>query len=323
VRDEVARARALIDRATNILIIAHTRPDGDAVGSVLALAGSLEANGKRATPILADGVPSRFRFLPGADAVQSSLWPDGDVLIAVDCSDLERLGVSPEKLPRQPHLNIDHHPTNTHFAEINIVDTEAAATCEILYDLLMDFDMPVTVDVATNLLTGIVTDTIGFRTENVRPHTLQVAARLLEHNPPLTSVYERTLLEHKFNAVRYWGHALTKLKRDDGLIWTTMTLEDRKRSGYPGEDDADLINLLTTVEGALVTLIFIEQKQGSVKVSWRSRGGVDVATLATTFGGGGHRQAAGAMVEGGLSEVVDRVLKATRRTLNSGVEQGT
>jgi phosphoesterase RecJ-like protein len=323
VKDEVARARALIDRATSILIIAHTRPDGDAVGSLLALAGSLAASGKRVTPVLADGVPSRFRFLPGADTIRSDVETDVDALIAVDCSDLERLGLSPEKLPRQPDLNIDHHPTNTRFAEINLVETEAAATCEMLYDLMMDFGLPIDVDVATNLLAGIVTDTIGFRTENVRPRTLQVAARLLRHDPPLATLYERTLLEHEFNAMHYWGQALTKLKRDEHLIWTTMTSEDRKRAGYTGEDDADLINLLTTVEGAWVTIIFIEQKQGKVKVSWRSRGGVDVASLATKFGGGGHRQAAGAMVEGGLSDVVDRVLKDTRRTLKSGVEQDT
>jgi phosphoesterase RecJ-like protein len=323
VRDDLARAKALLERATNILVIAHTRPDGDAVGSLLALAQSLEAGGKRATPVLSDGVASRFRFLPGAENVQTRVKTDCDALIAVDCSDIERLGISPENLPRKPDLNIDHHPTNTHFAAINIVDIEAAATCEILYDLMMDFGLPMNIDVATNLLTGIVTDTIGFRTENVRPNTLKVAARLLEYGPPIATLYERTLLEHTFDAVRYWGQALIKLKREEVLVWTTMTLEDRERSGYTGEDDADLINLLTTLEGSWVTLIFIEQNQGLVKVSWRSRGGVDVASLATTFGGGGHHQAAGAMVEGELSDVIDRVLKATRHAINSGVEQGT
>jgi phosphoesterase RecJ-like protein len=271
---------------------------------------------------LSDGVPSRFRFLPGADLIQRELPADCDALIAVDCSDAERLGFPLERLPRRPDLNIDHHPTNTRFAEVNLVSTSAAATSEILYDLMVEIDLPLDRDIATNLLAGIVTDTIGFRTENVSAHTLEVAARLLDYGPPLADLYERTLLAHTFPAMRYWGLALSKLNREEGLIWTAMTLEDRDHAGYVGDDDADLINLLTTIDEALVTVIFIEQYEGRIKISWRARSGYDVSKLASSFGGGGHRQAAGAMVEGNLSDVIERVLDATRRILTANVETG-
>jgi phosphoesterase RecJ-like protein len=320
VKSEIIEFRKLIEGATSIAVVAHERPDGDAIGSLIALTLSLQNAGKQVTSILADGVPNRFRFLPGSDGVQRNFPTDCNLLIALDCSDVERTGFEVEDLPRNVDINVDHHPTNTHFGAVNIVDPHAAATAEILFDLVESLGLEIDSYVATNLLTGLVTDTIGFRTTNVTPKVLHMVAQLIELGAPLAEIYERALNRRSVIAARYWGRGLSRLEQEDGLVWTSLTLEDRQRVGYSGKDDADLINLLTTIDGAEVTVIFVEQPKGAVKVSWRSRAGLNITPLAEVFGGGGHHQAAGAMIVGELEEVTKRVISATRGILASDSE---
>jgi phosphoesterase RecJ-like protein len=198
---------------------------------------------------------------------------------------------------------------------VNIVRPEAAATAEVLYDFATAAGYPIDAAVATCFLTGLVTDTVGFRTENVTPEVLRLAARLVEAGAPLTEVYDRGLNRRSVAAARYWGRGLISLGWDDGIAWASLTAADRRAAGYSGTDDADLINLLTTLDGAEIALVFVEQPGGKVKVSWRSAAGVDVASLAQAFGGGGHEPAAGAMIEGEIEEVRTRVLHAARSFL--------
>lgn len=307
------QAGQIVKTAQAVGVVSHVRPDGDAIGSLLALALSLQQLGKRATPVLADGLPSRYGFLPGADLVRREIPEAVDTIVAVDCSDASRLGLSPA--PEQVDISIDHHTTNAHFARVNLIDVGAVATAEILYVWFVDQGFPLEAGVAANLLLGLVTDTIGFRTPNVSPGTLHLAADLMQRGAPLTDVYERGLNRRSLAAVRFWGRGLQRLEGDSGLVWTYLSADDRRHSGYSGLDDADLINLLSAVDGAQVALIFVEQPGGRVKVSWRARPGVDVARLAQEFGGGGHEPASGAMIEGGLDEVIGRVLSATHRHL--------
>jgi phosphoesterase RecJ-like protein len=320
VRSEFRKAGELIEAARAICLISHERPDGDAVGSLLALTASLQSSGKRAVPVLADGVPGRFRFLPGADSVQTRLPDSWDLLICVDSGDLGRLGLDTSAITAAPDVNIDHHPTNTKYAGVNIVDPAAASTAEILYDLILALELPLNVDVATNLMAGIVNDTIGFRTTNVTPKVLRTAADLLERGAPLAKIYERCLSQRSFVAARYWGSGLSNLERDGGLVWASLSLEERRRIGYPGPDDADLVDLLSTIDGAEVVVILVEQPGGKTKVSWRCQDGLDVSGLAASFGGGGHKPAAGAVIEGSLTDVKARVLDATRKLLHNSME---
>jgi phosphoesterase RecJ-like protein len=316
VGDDPGRAaEKLLAQAHTVLVISHVRPDGDAVGSLLGLALLLENAGKKTTPVLADGLPERFAFLPGADRIQRAPEGRADLIVAVDCSDAARLGVSEELLGGKPDVNFDHHATNTRYARVNIVRPEAAATAEVLYDFATAAGYPIDAAVATCLLTGLVTDTVGFRTENVTPEVLRLAARLVEAGAPLTEVYDRGLNRRSVAAARYWGRGLISLGWDDGIAWASLTAADRRAAGYSGTDDADLINLLTTIDGAEIALVFVEQPGGKVKVSWRSAAGVDVASLAQAFGGGGHEPAAGAMIEGEIEEVRTRVLHAARSSL--------
>lgn len=312
--------RNLLSGAHRPIVISHERPDGDAIGSLLGLTTVLLDAGKDATPVLHDGLPGRYQFLPHAPRVQSTLPPDADLLVCLDCSDLARTGFSADDLPRFPDLNIDHHPTNTRFAKVNLVEVEAAATSEMLAKGLPEWGFELTPQVATCLLTGLVTDTIGFRTTSTTPETFRTAADLLAHSVDLPAIYQKTLTEMSLAAARYWGQGLRKLTLEGRILWTSLTLEDRKEAGYSAPDDADLVSVMTTIEAAEVVVIFVEQSGGRVKVSWRARPGFNVAAVASSFGGGGHEPAAGAMVEGDLEDVQEQVLNATRALLEDAAQ---
>jgi phosphoesterase RecJ-like protein len=198
-----------------------------------------------------------------------------------------------------------------------LVDPQAAATSVILAEYLPTWRLPITKDVATALLTGILGDTIGFRTTNTTSKELRLAAYLVEQGADLPTLYNRTLVEQSYEAVQYWGLGLQKLQRQGNIVWTSLSLEERSRSGYPGNDDADLINLLSAINYCDIAIIFIEQNNLAVKVSWRARKGINVARVAMFFGGGGHAPAAGAEINGSLSEVQILVLDKTREMLIS------
>lgn len=308
----IDRARRRLAQADSVVVLGHERPDGDSVGSMLALTLALRQRGQTAVAVSASGVPGRFNFLPGAREVLEVV-PDGDhLLVAVDSADAELLSAA---VSGPVAINFDHHPTNTRYAEVNLVYPEAASTTQVLYDLSAELDLPINPEVASCLLTGLITDSLGFRTPSVTPAVLYTAADLTERGADLSSIYQQALIEHSFVALRYWGAGLSELQRKDGLVWASLRLEERKRIGYPGDDDADLVELLNTIREAGVSLIFVEQGDGRVKVSWRARESVDVSQLAVAFGGGGHHLAAGATVEGELERVIEEVVGATQRAL--------
>lgn len=310
------QVREALQNASRILVLSHIRPDGDAVGSLLGLGLSLQAAGKQVQMVLADGLPNVFRHLEGSDQVRSK--PDGefDLIVVVDSSDLNRIGSALDGYPL-PDLNIDHHPTNLEFARVNLIDPQAVATAEILAEHLPRLGLPIDRLVAGALLFGIIADTIGFRTYNMTPKALRLAAELMEAGADLPDLYGQALSKRSFEAVRYWGAGLGGLQREGRLIWTALTQADRRAVGYPGRDDADLINVLSTLEDADVVVVFTEQNNGHVKVSWRAQPGYDVSRVALHFGGGGHTAASGAEITGSLPEVQDQVLEATRKLLNS------
>jgi bifunctional oligoribonuclease and PAP phosphatase NrnA len=172
-------------------------------------------------------------------------------------------------------------------------------------------------DVSSALLTGLITDTIGFRTSNVTPQTLRMAANLMESGADLPSLHRMALVNRSFEAARFWGAGLAKLEREGRMLWTTLSLADREAAGYSGRDDADLVNILSAINGSDIAMIFVEQADGRVKVSWRSQPGFDISQIALRFGGGGHPNASGAEVRGSMQEVQEAVLDATRPLLRS------
>jgi phosphoesterase RecJ-like protein len=310
--------RDQLSAAKKILVISHQRPDGDAIGSLLAMGLALQNAGKDVQMVLKDGIPDNFKFLIGSERVATQPQNYYDYIIVVDSAEAERTNTEFNYLV--PDLNIDHHKTNTNFAKINLVISDAVATSEILANYLPDLGYPITKPIADALITGIVTDTIGFRTTNVNSQALRLVSDLMQLGGNLANVYYKTVVEQSLASALYWGAGLTKVQMEDGLIWTTLTLNERYNAGYPARDDADLIKVLSAIEGAKIALILTEQTEGYVKISWRLCGTtdteLDVSDIAKKFGGGGHKAAAGADVKGRLGEVLDKVLAQTKVSMN-------
>ncbi len=306
--------RELIKNSAKIGITSHVRPDGDAIGSVLGLGLALQNSGKVVEMVLEDGVSSTFRHLPGAKEIKKSFTSICDLYFVVDASELSRIGDVMNDRPVD--IVIDHHITNPRFGKVNLIDADAVATCAILAEHLPAFGLEITQPVAANLLSGILSDSIGFRTSNTSARTLRVAADLMEKGANISELYNKALISRSFEAANYWGYALGRLEHEDGLVWTALTLEDRKSSKYPGNDDADLTNILSSIDGMDIAVLFVEQTPEMIKISWRSRPGVDVSSIAASFGGGGHAAAAGAEIHSNMEVVKEQVLAATRKHLD-------
>jgi len=301
--------------AKEILIASHVRPDGDAIGALLGLGLALQQLNKKVQMVLADSVPSSFKRLEGADQIKTSISEKFDTFITVDCADFKRTGKIFEAIG-QPDINIDHHITNEKFGKINLIESEEVATSAILTNHLPIWGFEITKPIAAALLTGIITDTLGFRTSNMTPESMRQAATLMETGVDMPELYMRGLVRRSYESARYWGGGLSKLQGKHGIVWGTLTLSDRKAAGYSGNDDADLINIISAIDGFKVGMIFVEQSDQRVKVSWRAlEPGIDVSPIAKFFGGGGHAAAAGADVDGTLEEVQRNVLQKTQEAL--------
>jgi bifunctional oligoribonuclease and PAP phosphatase NrnA len=310
-----AEIKAKFTSANNILIVSHVRPDGDAIGALLALGLALQNAGKTVQMVLNDGLPASFRHLEGHEQIKKEAKNGFDLFVTVDCADFKRTGKQFENFCK-PDINIDHHVTNEHFGEINLIESEAVATSAILTAHLPEWGFAITRPIAAALATGIVTDTLGFRTSNTSPESLRLTAILMETGIDFPELYSRALVRRSYPAARYWGAGLSSLKTMDGIVYGTLTMSDRKAAGYGGNDDADLINVISSIEDHAVGMIFVEQHDKHVKISWRAlQPGFDVSKVAKFFNGGGHQAAAGADIPGTMEEVQPRVLQVTREML--------
>ena len=302
--------------AHSILIVSHLRPDGDAIGSTLALGLALMDIGKQVQMVLSDGVPDGFKHLPGSDLIRKSPQGEFDLIITVDCSDLKRVGPALQGY-RNPDIVIDHHITTEPFGTLMLVEGTAVATASLLAKYMPRWNLTITQPIASNLITGLVTDTLGFRTSNTNPEVLRQAADLLELGVDMSTLYYHSLVRRTFSGAKYWGAGLSSLKQSDGIVWVTLTVADRMASGYTGNDDADLVNIVSSIDEADIAIIFVEQNEHNTKVSWRGlKKHLDVSRVAREFNGGGHKAAAGADIEGSLAGIQEKVLAATRRLLN-------
>jgi phosphoesterase RecJ-like protein len=304
-----------------VLLFAHVYPDGDVLGSQLGLGLALRAAGRTVTFACAHPVPEPFHFLPGAADVQQ--WKASrngfDLVVALDCPDPGRLGglLEGARGPGAQVLNIDHHGDNRRYGDINWVDTGAAATGEMVYDVVEAVGLPLTTDVAVNLYTAIVTDTGSFRYSNTTPKTFRVAARLVELGVDPARVATTVYETREPGGLRLLGQILQGVETDaDGAVaWLVI---DRALAGSPDLPEAEeFVNYPRSVRTAKVAVLFRELPDG-VKVSLRAKGEVDVARIAAGLGGGGHPNAAGVIVRGSLAEAKAVVLGAVRQALAAG-----
>jgi len=314
----LSEIKGLVERAHRALLIAHVMPDGDTLGSALGLAWALRKRGLIARVSCADAVPRQLRFLPGSQDYAPRPRTDEDLLFVIDSSDLARLGsvYDVAAFAAVPAVNVDHHVTNLHFGQINLVEPRAA-TAELILELIRYLEIPLDATIATCLLTGLVTDTLGFRTASTTPDSLRAAAELMDAGAPLAEIAEAAFNHRSLPMLRLWGLALSNIQGHDGVFWTEISQAMLRQVGADQEATRGLANFLRTLDGWPVSAVFREMEDGQVDVSLRSSGAVDVSAVALSFGGGGHVQAAGCVVEGALTEVRERVLDALHQALST------
>lgn len=314
-------ASLAVDAASTILVVTHLHPDGDAIGTLLGLVGALRARGKTVDAAVDDGVPDFLRFLPHYETVLPALTAgQWDLMISVDASDEARTGkvgiYGREHSPQV--INLDHHATNTMFGQIHLVDAEAAAASEIVYEWLLHMQAEITPQIAMSLLTGLVTDTLGFRTSSVKPRTLAAAQALIAHGASLAEIAARTLESRKFETLKIWRYALQSVKLEEGVIYAAVSQAELRLAGASETSDVGLSNFLVQTNEAMVSVVFKETPEGRVELSMRAKLGFDVSQVAFSVGGGGHKQAAGATIDGPLEAAVERVIPLLKAAVKAG-----
>jgi bifunctional oligoribonuclease and PAP phosphatase NrnA len=314
-------AAQAVNAAQTILIVTHIKPDGDAIGSLVGLANALRERGKSIEAAVDDGVPGFLMFLPGAKTILPKLkkgkW---DLMIAVDASDEERIGLvgAYGQANSQKVVNLDHHPTNTGFGDIHLIMPEAVSATEVIFEWLHEMGHPISQDTAVPLLTGLVTDTLGFRTSNVRPSTLFIAQQLMESGASLSDIVARTLVSKSYSTIELWRQALQSVTLQDSIIAAAITRADLQQAHLPDATDSGLVGLLIAVQEATIAAVFKELADGKVEISFRSKPGYDVAGVAFSLGGGGHKQASGVTIDGPLDAAQERVMPLLREAVKEG-----
>lgn len=296
--------------ADKILLIIHENPDGDTLASATVLYKILKKMNKVSAMVCKDLVPKPFLFLPEVDQIHHDLlFGDYDVITVIDCGDIRRTGFAEriKKLSiakKNTVINIDHHPKNDlhKIANLNLVNYDASSTSEIVYELCSKMETELDKDSATALLTGIYTDTGGFKHANTTEKTLEIAAELLKRGARMKLITQNISLNKTIPALRLWGLALKRMRRNDlGIVSSVITLEDLNACGATDDDLAGVVNLINTVPEARASILFHETEDGKIRASLRTETeNVDVSRLANIFGGGGHRRAAGFSLDGHL-----------------------
>ncbi|MDR6224218.1 DHH family phosphoesterase [Desmospora profundinema] len=322
--DDWQQAALFLKEGTRFLVVSHVHPDGDAIGSTLAVKAILDFLGKESGLTNESPVPSKFRFLPGSEAVVPPQNLDGfafDRVVAVDVADRGRMGAVWEHITADiPLLNIDHHPTNDRFGTVNLVVEDAAATTQILFHLARKLDVPFDRALAIPLYTGLLTDTGGFRYSNTNPEVMEMAAALLRHGVDAGQIAERVMETLTRGQLAILQRALSDLQfTSDGRVgWIWLTCRDLEEAEAEEDDLDGIVNYARNVAGVDVGILFRETEAGNVKVSLRSREIVDVAALAHSFGGGGHARAAGCTLSGSREEVESQLLEKVMASLEQG-----
>lgn len=308
-------AQVLKDR-DQFLLVAHSIPDGDCIGSLLGLYLGLKSIGKRARMFMQDPVPAIYGYLPGADQVlgPSQVGQPETNLIYLDCSDQERVGETAAVILAGGHytINIDHHQSNTRFGDLNHVDEKTSSTAELIYALLEHMAVEISLDIANALYVGVFQDTGGFQHSSTNPATLRTAAALLDKGVDLDLVKGNLFESKSLAELRLLSLALGSINSccENKIVWMILNYHDVAEIKALDLCPEGIINNTLAVEGAQVGMLFRELSPGIIKVGFRSKGRVDVAALAARFGGGGHFRAAGAQLTGTMEDIQRVVILA-------------
>jgi phosphoesterase RecJ-like protein len=305
-----------IERRQRFALTSHARPDGDAIGSVLAFAQILRQMGKEAQVILHDPVPRIYRPLPFTDSVVHAPIVNGsyDAVILLECDSIQRTRL--QGLDDKFLISIDHHVSGRPFAHVNWIEPQACATGELVYRVAREAGVRISPEIATCLYTAVVTDTGSFMFEGTNQHTFVLARELVRYGADPARVARNIYFSHSTAKMKLLGAALSNLHREGPLAWIWVTREQMARAGALEEDCEGLVNYALAIQGVEVAAFFRETADGSYRLSLRSKGQVDVAAVSSYFGGGGHRCASGCALQGPLSVAVAQVVAQLRLVLS-------
>jgi phosphoesterase RecJ-like protein len=304
----------------SFLIVGHVNPDGDCLGSMCALGLGLRQLGKQVVMLSMEGVPDLYRFLPGADQIvtEAPLRMGCEVAITVDCDGLERVGDALDAVRSCGALiDVDHHPGVNRETPLALVDSNCASTGEVLIPLLDAVGVRMTKEMATCLLTAIITDTGSFRFSNVRPSTLRIAADLMDAGALPSRIAQQVYEGRSFASQKVLGFALSSLRTTarGRIAYASISQHQLAQAGATEAETEGIPNTVRSIRGAYVGLFFRESPEKSIRVSLRSREGYDVSQVAKLFGGGGHPTASGCTVDGPLDEAQELVIGAVRKCM--------
>lgn len=316
-------AAEALKKAYRVLVTGHRNPDGDAIGSALALAEMANRLGVEASIVNRDPTPTNLALLPGVERIQvldelPTAFPDGyDMVVTVECPELDRAGF--EGLSRLPILNIDHHPGNPAYGVVNYLDPESPAVGEMVLRLYGELNLVPTPDAATNLLTALSTDTGDFRYSNATSRAFRAAAEMVDAGARPAQIANWIHNHRSLASVRLLGETLRTLKLEAGgkLALITADAEAYARAGAGPEDSEEIVNVPRSIAGVEAVAYFKQWQPGMIKISLRSRGSVDVRAVAGKFGGGGHTNAAGCTFNGELEAAVREVSAAMTAALGA------
>lgn len=302
----------VIRRGERFLVCSHSRPDGDAVGSTLAVGMLLQQLGKYADLVTADRIPNIYRELPGVDAIRWTMRVHGpyDAAIILECDGLERTKVG--GLESLFLVNIDHHVTARDFGHVNWVDRNAVSVGELVLQLVKAAGARVTPEMATCLYTTVLTDTGGFCYGGIRPSTFALAEELTRAGADPVRIAQQVYFSTPPSRLLLLGAALSNLKREGRLAWLWVTNQDMVRTCAVEEDCEGIVNYAISVAGVEAAAFLRELPDETIRLSLRSKGRVDVSGIASKLGGGGHENAAGVTLEGPLSGALEQILTELR-----------
>lgn len=316
--DAIATLLPILQSHERFLVTSHARPDGDAIGSALGMMHLLEAMGKQVTVAMADPVPRTFLSLPGTDRiVNAQPAQPAEVALVLECDSVQRTGF--DHLAADLLVNIDHHRSGIAYAAVNWIDPDAPAVGSMLYDLAVATGAPISRELATCLYAAILTDTVHFTMPSTTAETFRVAGHLVALGADAASIAQAVY--HSYRPERLWilAAALSHFKMDGPIAWSAITQGEILDAGAETEDCEGVVNYVIGVADVRAGFFLRELPSGQFRASLRSKGAIDVASIAERFGGGGHRNASGCTVEGPLDQAVV-LLAGYLRTACSGTE---
>lgn len=319
--DDIHAVLHAIERGERFLVSGHARPDGDAVGSILACGMILDQLGKQVDMVSCDRVPLIYQGLPCSKAIRQVAQVDGgyDAVILLECDSTERSRL--KGLDGRFLINIDHHASGRAFGSVNWIDTGACAVAEMVYNLAALAGVDITPDMATCLYTAVLTDTGSFCYSGTDAHTFELAGDLVRHGARPALIAQNTYFSNPTSKMLLLGAALSSLKREGRLAWMWVTQDDMLRSSAAEEDCEGLVNYAIGIAGVEVAVFLRELPNHRVRLSIRSKGEFNVARIAERFGGGGHRHASGCTIDGPLPTAADHILDHLRECLQTSVHE--